>query len=45
MSSILLWKGDAVVAGEAQHGDDLFGPGSEGLTELDQVRETAWRNW
>ena len=50
MSSILLWKpsvilvealGDTVVAGESPHGDDLFSPGMQGLTELHQLRQAG----
>ena len=33
--------GDPVVAGEPPHGDNLFGPGSQSLTELDQLRQAG----
>ena len=33
--------GDAVVAGEAPHGDDLLGPGRECLSQLDQWWEAG----
>ena len=45
-ASSVIWrasarKGDAVVAGEAPHGDDLFAPGMQGLTELHQLRQAG----
>ena len=33
--------GDAVVAGKAPHGDDLFTPSSQGLAKLHQLRQAG----
>ena len=33
--------GDAIVAGKAPHGGDLFGPRVQGLAELDQLRQAG----
>ena len=33
--------GDAVVAGEAPHGDDLVGPSGESLAELHELDQTG----